>query len=169
VQRYVEREEKAVAKALEAADAPAALKSHPLPRTVVDDYIITVIWQPHVQPLAAQAEDDGNTIILGGMLKMNQTKGGSKIPLLGDLPLLGGLFRSINNSDTQSHLYIFVQAEIIRPAQVLANVKGDVERLSDRAALSSRRRNSRAAKTGPALLPNSSILRRSSNPGEVTA
>ena len=42
---------------------------------------------------------DGTTVILGGMLKMNQTKGGSKVPLLGDIPLLGGLFRSVHNSE----------------------------------------------------------------------
>ncbi len=59
---------------------------------------------------------DGSTVILGGLLKLNQTKGGSKVPLLGDLPLLGGLFRSTGNTDNQSKLYIFVKAEIIRPA-----------------------------------------------------
>jgi len=58
---------------------------------------------------------DGSTIILGGLLKLNQSKGGSKIPLLGDIPLIGGLFRSVSNSDIQRKLYIFVKAEIIRP------------------------------------------------------
>jgi type II secretory pathway component GspD/PulD (secretin) len=59
---------------------------------------------------------DGSTIILGGLLKLNQNKGDKKVPLLGDLPVLGGLFRSISNSDNQSKLYVFVKAEIIRPA-----------------------------------------------------
>jgi len=54
---------------------------------------------------------DGSTIILGGLLKMNQVKGGSKVPILGDIPLIGGLFRSINNEDTQSKLYVFVKAK----------------------------------------------------------
>jgi type II secretory pathway component GspD/PulD (secretin) len=58
---------------------------------------------------------DGSTIILGGLLKLNQGKGGSKIPLLGDIPLIGGLFRSVSNSDIQRKLYIFVKAEVIRP------------------------------------------------------
>jgi general secretion pathway protein D len=60
---------------------------------------------------------DRSTIILGGMLRLNQTKSGSKVPILGDLPLVGGLFRSISNSDIQSKLYIFVRAEVIRPAE----------------------------------------------------
>ncbi|MBM4029959.1 MAG: type II secretion system protein GspD [Planctomycetes bacterium] len=60
---------------------------------------------------------DGSTIILGGLLKLNQNKGGNKVPILGDIPLVGGLFRNINNKDTQNKLYVFVKAEIIRPAE----------------------------------------------------
>jgi general secretion pathway protein D len=74
---------------------------------------------------------DGSTIILGGMLKLNQNKGGSKVPILGDIPLLGGLFRSIDSSDVQSMLYIFVRAEIIRPAEALARGHDDLQRISD--------------------------------------
>jgi type II secretory pathway component GspD/PulD (secretin) len=65
------------------------------------------------------------------MIKLNQSKGGSKVPILGDLPLLGGLFRSTSNSDIQRNLYVFVKAEIIRPPQEgLAQV--DLERISER-------------------------------------
>lgn len=60
---------------------------------------------------------DGSTIILGGLLKLNQNKGGTKVPILGDIPLIGGLFRGINNKDTQNKLYVFVKAEIIRPTE----------------------------------------------------
>ncbi len=58
---------------------------------------------------------DQSTIILGGLLKLNQSKGGTKVPLLGDIPLIGGLFRTASNSDLQRNLYVFVKAEIIRP------------------------------------------------------
>ena len=74
---------------------------------------------------------DGSTIILGGMFKLNQNKGGSKIPILGDLPLVGGIFRGINSSDIQSMLYIFVRAEIIRPADNPSRGHEDLERISD--------------------------------------
>ena len=74
---------------------------------------------------------DGSTIILGGMLKLNQTKGTAKVPLLGDLPLVGGLFRSISNTNNESKLYVFVKAEIIRPA-TLAKGMDDLKNLSDR-------------------------------------
>jgi len=74
---------------------------------------------------------DGSTIILGGLLKLNQSKGGTKVPLLGDIPLLGGLFRSTSNSDLQRHMYVFVKAEIIRPDNA-DYVQSDLKRISDR-------------------------------------
>jgi len=74
---------------------------------------------------------DGSTIILGGMLKLNQKKGGGKVPLLGDIPLLGGLFRSVDNSDVESKLYVFVKAEIIRPAATLAASMEDLKKISE--------------------------------------
>jgi len=75
---------------------------------------------------------DGSTIILGGMLKLNQSKGGTKVPILGDLPLVGGAFRGISNSDVQSKLYVFVRAEVIRPAEAVAGTQEDLKRISDR-------------------------------------
>jgi len=74
---------------------------------------------------------DGSTIILGGLLKLNQSKGGTKVPILGDIPLIGGLFRSTSNSDLQRHLYVFVKAEIIRPDSE-GFVGTDLTRISDR-------------------------------------
>jgi general secretion pathway protein D len=75
---------------------------------------------------------DGSTIILGGMLKLNQSKGGSKVPILGDIPLVGALFRSVSNSDLQRNLYVFVKAEIIRPAETLAQGLPELGKISDR-------------------------------------
>ena len=49
---------------------------------------------------------DGRTIILGGLLKLNQVKGGTKVPILGDIPGIGGLFRSTSNTDRETKLYI---------------------------------------------------------------
>ena len=66
------------------------------------------------------------------MVKLNQNKGGGKVPILGDLPLVGGLFRTINNSDIQSKLYVFVKAEIIRPEGELAHGMKDLTQISDR-------------------------------------
>jgi len=58
---------------------------------------------------------DDHTVILGGLLKLNQSKGGSKVPILGDIPVVGGLFRSVDNSDVEKKLYVFLKANIVRP------------------------------------------------------
>jgi general secretion pathway protein D len=75
---------------------------------------------------------DASTIILGGLLRLNQNKGGAKVPILGDIPFIGGLFRTINKRDLQSKLYIFVKAEIIRPTGPLTQEMRQLEVLSDR-------------------------------------
>ncbi len=56
-----------------------------------------------------------HTVILGGLVRLNQTKGGSKVPILGDIPLAGALFRSVDNSDVERKLYVFLKANIVRP------------------------------------------------------
>jgi len=61
---------------------------------------------------------DDRTVILGGLVKLNQSKGGAKVPLLGDLPLVGVVFRSIDNSDIEKKLYEFLKANIVRPYDV---------------------------------------------------
>jgi type II secretory pathway component GspD/PulD (secretin) len=48
-------------------------------------------------------------------VKLNQSKGGSKVPILGDIPLVGVLFRSVDNSDVEKKLYVFLKANIVRP------------------------------------------------------
>ncbi len=73
-----------------------------------------------------------STVILGGLLKYNQSKGGTKVPILGDLPILGLLFRSHSHSDVQNNLYVFVRAEIIRPAHAKTGIPSEtLQRVSD--------------------------------------
>ncbi len=74
---------------------------------------------------------DSSTIILGGMLRLNQSKGGKKVPILGDIPLFGALFRGLSNKDIQNKLYIFVRAEIIRPEETLALLNENLKRISE--------------------------------------
>jgi general secretion pathway protein D len=71
------------------------------------------------------------TIILGGLLKLNQGKGGSKVPILGDIPLAGALFRSTSDSVSDSKLYVFVKANILRPETTLEGLS-EIEKISER-------------------------------------
>ena len=70
-----------------------------------------------------------STIILGGILQLEQVKDNWKIPLIGDIPLIGGLFRKIDNNSRQSKLYIFVRADISRPSE---STLPDLSRISER-------------------------------------
>jgi type II secretory pathway component GspD/PulD (secretin) len=65
------------------------------------------------------------------MLKMNQSKGGSEVPLLGRIPLIGSLFKSVSNSDIQRNLYVFVKAEIIRPPDKDNSGQIELKRISE--------------------------------------
>ncbi len=59
---------------------------------------------------------DGQTIVLGGLIAESITKNRSKIPVLGDIPLLGRLFRSEYSKTDKKNLMIFVTPTIIDPA-----------------------------------------------------
>jgi type II secretory pathway component GspD/PulD (secretin) len=74
---------------------------------------------------------NNKTIILGGLVKLNQGKGSTKVPLLGDLPLVGGLFRSTTDSVDDSKLYVFVKANILRPETTLAGMS-EIEKISEK-------------------------------------
>jgi general secretion pathway protein D len=48
-------------------------------------------------------------------VRWDQTKGGAQVSLLGDIPVVGILFRSIDNSNVEKKLYVFLKANIVRP------------------------------------------------------
>lgn len=56
---------------------------------------------------------DGETLVLGGMVQEEDAKTVKKIPLLGDLPLIGAAFRSESTSKTKSELVIMITPKII--------------------------------------------------------
>jgi len=57
--------------------------------------------------------NDGQTVLIGGLLKESESKTKRKIPLLGDIPLIGGLFTSIDNSTIREELIVFVTPVIV--------------------------------------------------------
>jgi general secretion pathway protein D len=69
---------------------------------------------------------DGELLILGGLIEDQFDNTESKVPLLGDIPLLGRLFRSSSKTDKQSVLMMFIRPTIIRTpedARALSNRK----------------------------------------------
>jgi type II secretory pathway component GspD/PulD (secretin) len=96
---------------------------------------------------------DGSTIILGGLTKLKQTKAGSKVPLLGDIPLVGGLFRTIANSDDSSKLYVFVKANILRPDETVGLAQLQQISARNRAAFEEGERRFQQKEDWPGIKP----------------
>ena len=61
--------------------------------------------------------NDGQIVVLGGLIQDAVNGGVSKVPVLGSLPLLGGLFRYNNHSRTKTNLMVFLRPTILRDAQ----------------------------------------------------
>lgn len=60
--------------------------------------------------------DNGETVVLGGILALNDTKECRKVPLLGDIPILGNLFKSKTKIEGRKELLIFLTPRITHSA-----------------------------------------------------
>ncbi|HOK65739.1 MAG TPA: secretin N-terminal domain-containing protein [Anaerohalosphaeraceae bacterium] len=85
------------------------------------EVVITGISNPIPQPIIASRETmttalirDGQTVVIGGLKKQDVSQQINKIPLLGNLPLVGFLFRSEGESTMNSELVIFITPTIVK-------------------------------------------------------
>lgn len=60
--------------------------------------------------------DDGHIVVLGGLLDQGESLSVDKIPVLGDIPVAGGLFRSKKRERNRTNLMIFIRPTILRDA-----------------------------------------------------
>ena len=58
---------------------------------------------------------DGQSFVIGGLLDKNETETFQKIPFLGDIPVLGKFFQSMQRTKTDSELIVIVTPEIVSP------------------------------------------------------
>jgi len=61
--------------------------------------------------------DDGAILVLGGLIEDKFTENKSKVPLLGDIPFLGALFRSESRTKTRTNLMVFLRPVVIRDTE----------------------------------------------------
>jgi len=61
--------------------------------------------------------DDGAILVLGGLIEDKFTDNKSKVPLLGDIPFLGQLFRSESRTKTRTNLMVFLRPVVMRTAE----------------------------------------------------
>ncbi|HOW42806.1 MAG TPA: secretin N-terminal domain-containing protein [Candidatus Omnitrophota bacterium] len=102
---------------------------------ISDDGFITMNIRPEVStPRVGTATDslaidtteattvmtvkDGNTVVMGGLIKDEKQKIVAKIPVLGDIPLLKYMFRNTYNTTTKKEIIIFITPKIIDPMKV---------------------------------------------------
>src|SRR5580693_959492 len=58
--------------------------------------------------------NDGQTVVLGGILETTSRDASTKVPYLGDIPVLGNLFKQTSKTDNKDELLIFVTPKIVR-------------------------------------------------------
>jgi type IV pilus assembly protein PilQ len=69
----------------------------------------------NTQEIATQVlVNDGQTVVLGGILQTTSTDNSTKVPFLGDVPILGNLFKTTTKIDNKDELLIFVTPKIVR-------------------------------------------------------
>ena len=65
--------------------------------------------------------NDGQTVVLGGILETTEREDDNKVPYLGDIPVLGNLFKQTTHKDNKDELMIFVTPKIVREGITAAN------------------------------------------------
>ncbi len=70
---------------------------------------------------------DGHTVVMGGLIREDLVTFKDKVPLLGDIPLLGRLFRSEGRKSEKRNLLIFVTATLVDPAGNPSNAQSRQE------------------------------------------
>ncbi len=70
---------------------------------------------------------DGETIILGGIIRSTVTATTRKIPLLGDIPILGNLFKTTSKENAKTELLVFLTPRIVRNPEEAGKLKDDLQ------------------------------------------
>jgi len=65
--------------------------------------------------------NDGQTVVLGGILQTTQREDDNKVPYLGDIPVLGHLFKQTSRQDNKDELMIFITPKILREGVNIVN------------------------------------------------
>lgn len=62
---------------------------------------------------------DGETMVIGGLIGSEESRTLSKVPFLGDLPVLGAFFRNLKTNHTESEVMIFLKAHVLQEGEEL--------------------------------------------------
>jgi len=65
---------------------------------------------------------DGETVVLGGLFQTDMSKSVTKVPLLGDIPILGHLFKRTKDVENKTSLLVFITPRVIRDSEDLKRI-----------------------------------------------
>jgi general secretion pathway protein D len=85
------------------------------------------VFAPNINKRSANTvvvTPDGEPVVIGGLIGSNKASNESKIPLLGDIPVLGQLFKFTAKSSTKTELLIFLTPHIVRMPNALVAMTG---------------------------------------------
>ena len=57
--------------------------------------------------------ENGGTVVLGGIYQMTETRNDNKVPLFGDIPVVGNLFKSTSREHSKTELLVFITPKIV--------------------------------------------------------
>jgi general secretion pathway protein D len=86
--------------------------------------ISSAVYAPNLNKRSANTvvvTPDGQTVVIGGLISNDKSSSESKIPLLGDIPLLGNLFKFSSKANQKDELLMFITPHIVQmPSQLTA-------------------------------------------------
>jgi type II secretion system protein D len=122
--------------AVDYVDATIKLSVTPI---INPDGFVNMMIKPEIKNISASSQDlgngikapiintreaetsvtikDGETIIIGGLIKGTKTDQETKVPVVGDIPLLGNLFRSTTKRSTKTELLIIITPHVMRAVE----------------------------------------------------
>jgi len=98
--------------------------------------------------------DDGQIIVIGGLIQDSNSNNDSKVPILGDIPYLGNLFKYQTRNRDKTNLMIFLRPYVLRDGKAANQLTGErYEYIRNEQSNAIREANSLLASPGGALLP----------------
>jgi general secretion pathway protein D len=118
---------------------------------ITDDGLVEMIVSPQISSLSSQTVQiapgysapvidtraastvvvvpDGQTVIIGGLMENDKAAVDTKIPILGDIPLLGNLFKRTQRDHSKTELIIFLTPHVVRmPSELAASTDSESAR-----------------------------------------
>lgn len=85
------------------------------------DIVAVTLLQRRNLDLSNVRVKDGETLVLGGLIQETESKNVTKVPFLGDLPVIGSVFRNTRTTNEKSELVIMVTPRIIKDTEDVAS------------------------------------------------